>query len=225
MISLETIEVFRNSPPDIRSKLVEAFREEEVKKGTILFSPAHSNDFVYLLKSGEVQLSYKHYTKDLLIEAIQPGILFGKLDEQETKPSYEAVATEDSIAWKISSEEFWKLVKQSPELMLTMINFLHDRLRHYEEKIKSLVFDAKEKILHHLEILEGRKHRYMKMFLVGTIMSRMARVTHEKLAQYTGLTRETVTRAINDLKKEEKIIITPDGKIMLNCEDCVEKKQ
>lgn len=193
----------------------------EVKRSQELFSPQQATDLVYILEKGEVTLMYKHYTKDLIIDVLKPGAVFGNLDLENVTPSYLAVSTEDSTLYTVSKNVFWQELKHYPDALLHMVQVLNERVRNYEEKMKSLVYDAKEKILHHMEILEGRKHKYMKTFLLGNIMSRMARVTHERLSHFTGLSRETVTRAIQDLKKEGKIVMDSDGKIMLNCEDCI----
>jgi len=96
--------------------------------------------------------------------------------------------------------------------MIRFIQEMSTRMQEYERRLKSGLFDAKEKIIHHLEILREKNQKGFLRKLKGP---KETHITHETLAQHTGLSRETVTRAITDLKKSGDIATTESGKIVV----------
>ena len=75
-------------------------------------------------------------------------------------------------------------------------------MREYEEKMKWAVFNAKEKVLNQLRVLETKQKSFF-----GLLSNQKITIYHEKLAEHIGLSRETVSRALQDLKNDGSIEI------------------
>ncbi len=194
--------------------------EKKYRKHDILYALNSSVNKVYFIRDGEITLYYKHYGKKIIIDSLKSGTFFGSLDVKKNIIAHSAQATKDVVLYEILQQDLLSVIDHNPSIMKRLIQILATRLDRYENKLRSLIYDAKEKILHQMEILEERKHRYQNTFL-SSVMTRASRVTHAKISHYTGLSRETVTRAIQDLKREGKIIIDEQERIQLNCKDCI----
>ncbi len=219
-LNLEQLPLFQGIPAAQLQPFLKNATGHTYAVATTIYKPGKSVDHVYVLQSGEISLYYEHFGKYLILDTLRPGDVFGNLNLTPSSMNHVAETGEHTVVISFPRAEFFKFLSNHPTSMLSVMQTIQHRLENYEEKMKSLVYDAKEKILHQLELLEERKHKYAKT-LLAPFMNKGARVTHDKLAKYTGLTRETVTRAIQDLKKEGKVLIDAKGMVLLNCKDCI----
>ncbi|MDA1061003.1 MAG: Crp/Fnr family transcriptional regulator [bacterium] len=195
---LQQIDLFQGISDEEVMKIANKVVEKKCSKKELLYTPFDSNDSICVLKKGEVTLYYSHYGKKLIIDVLKPGSIFGSIDFKEGTNDHFAEVTEDAYICFFTIEDFQKIIQAKPELMIRFLKIMSDRLSDYEQRIKSGIFDAKEKILHHLELIEKNRNSFL-----GKL--KKTKITHEKLAAHTGLSRETVTRAITALKKEGRI--------------------
>jgi len=144
---------------------------------------------------------------------LKPGSIFGNISFNEGKNTHFAEATEDTYVCIFNVDDFMKIIQAKPQIMMKLLKVMSIRLQEYENRLKSGLYDAKEKILHHLAIIEEKNR---KKFLNKLLSKKVYHITHEQLANHTGLTRETVTRAIQDLKKAGVIETNEEGKIVLS---------
>lgn len=204
---LNQVDLFRGIPDQDIMKIASKVVERQCQKKELLYTPFEVTESIYVLKKGEVTLYHLHRGKKLILDVLRPGSIFGGFGGTGRKVSHYAEVTELAYVCIFNVEDFMKILQSRPQLMLRLLNILSEKMSSYEDRLKGQVFDAREKVLHQLRLLEKRK----KINLLTRLMGKESRVTHEKLSQFTGLSRETVTRAMNDLKKEGKIIETADG--------------
>jgi len=209
---LKKIDVFKGISDDEVLKIAKKVFEKKCQKKEILYTPFESTNCIYVLKKGEVTLYHLHNGKKLIIDVISEGSIFGNFNFQKENSSHFAEVTQSSYICIFHLEDFIKIIQSKPELMLKLLQLMSQRMNHYEERFKESIFDAKEKILNQLHLLRKSKKRN----LLKKLMGREKKITHEKLSHYTGLTRETVTRVIQELKKEGKVHINPDGGLNLS---------
>ncbi|MBI4231786.1 Crp/Fnr family transcriptional regulator [Candidatus Peregrinibacteria bacterium] len=198
---LQQADLFKGISDEEIMQIAEKVVEKRCTKKELIYSPFEPSSEICLLKKGEVTLYHSHYGKKLIIEVLKPGSIFGNINfSNDNQSDHFAEVTEEAYICYFTVDDFMKVLQAKPEVMLRFLQMMSQRITEYEERIKSGLFDAKEKVLHHLEIIEKKNS---KSFL-GKIM-RKKHLTHEELAAHTGLSRETVTRAIGALKKEGKI--------------------
>lgn len=195
---LQQIDLFAGIPDEEIMTIANKMVEKKCSKKELLYTPHESNNFVCVLKKGEVTLYNSHRGRKLIIDVLKPGSIFGNIGFEKEKNNHFAEATQDSYICIFPVEEFLKIVQAKPQIMLKLLKIMSNRLKEYEDRLKGGLFDAKEKIIHHLKILEKKRAKGFLNRLIG----KPTKITHEILAQNTGLSRETVSRAISDLKKE-----------------------
>lgn len=205
---LNQVDLFKGIPDNEIMKIAEKVIEKQCRKKELLYTPFDIAESIYVLKRGEVTLYHLHRGKKFIIDVLKPGSIFGAFNlDSRGKSSHFAEVTQPAYICIFQTDDFEKVIQAKPAVMLRLLKVMSERMNDYEERLKGNVFDAKEKILEQLARLHRRKERNILHKLIGSD----AKITHERLSQYTGLSRETVTRAINDLKKEGKIFDTPEG--------------
>ncbi len=203
---LKQIDLFQGISDEEIMSIAEKVVEKRCSKKELLYTPFESTDSICVLKKGEVTLYHSHYGKKLIIDVLKPGSVFGAIPFQEGSSDHFAEVTEDAYICFFTPEDFLKIIEAKPKLMLRVLKMMSKKISEYEDRMKTGLYDAKEKILHHLQQSEEKSRKLFGKFTNKNI-------THEKLSQLTGLSRETVTRAITALKKEGRIQTDENGKM------------
>lgn len=195
---LQQIDLFRGISDQEIMSIAKKMIEKKCTKKEMIYMPNEANNSIYVLKKGEITLYNSHHGKRLIIEVLKPGSIFGNVSFQKDKTTHFAEATENSYVCVFPIEDFTAILHSKPELMMKFLQIMSEKMQNYERRLKGGLFDAKEKILQQWEIfLEEQK----KSNILSKLFGKKLKMTHEHLAELTGLSRETVTRAINDLKK------------------------
>jgi CRP-like cAMP-binding protein len=205
---LKQIDLFHGISDEEIMQIAQKVVEKKCTKKELLYTPFDTSDSICMLKKGEVTLYHSHYGKKIIIDVLKPGSIFGAIPFQENNSEHFAEVTEDAYICFFTSEDFMKVIEAKPRLMLKMLKVMSSKISEYENRMKTGLYDAKEKIIHHLEMMETKTQSLFAR-LIGS-----KSITHEKLSQLTGLSRETVTRAITALKKEGRINSSENGKII-----------
>ena len=207
---LQQIDLFRGINEKEIMKFATKVAERTCKKGQVIYTPSEIRDSICILKKGEVKLYHSHYGKKLIIETLKPGSIFGNINFEEGKTNHFAEASEEAKVCFFSIEDFMKVIQAKPEITVKLLKIMAKRVKEYEQLIKHGLLDAREKIIHHLEIQE-RKNNSLMCMITGK-----KHLTHEEIAEHVGLSRETVTRAIKSLKKEKRIYSDKLGRIFIS---------
>lgn len=198
---LQQLDLFTGIPDAEIMNIAKNMVEKKCHQKELIYVPEEQNNYIYIIKKGEVTLYNSHMGKRLIIETLQPGSIFGNISFGGNKSTHFAEASQDSYICIFSVEDFSKILQEKPKIMMRFFQVMSDKIQQYEDRLKSGLFDAKEKILQQWELQQkGNNSPLNRLFGLKTKM------THERLGQLTGLSRETVTRAISDLKKEGKSI-------------------
>lgn len=195
---LQQLDLFQGISDEEIMNIAGKVIEKSCRKKEIIYMPNEVNDSIYVLKKGEITLYNAHAGKRLIIEILKPGSIFGNISFQKDRTTHFAEASQDSYFCIFTVEDFTAILHSKPELMMRFLQHVSEKMQNYERRLKGGLFDAKEKILQQLDIfLEEQK----KSNLLSKLFGKKSKITHDHLAELTGLSRETVTRAINDLKK------------------------
>src|SRR5215831_14537011 len=102
--------------------------------GTPIFAEGDKGDVMYIVKSGEVQLTYG----DKLTATIVPGESFGEMALIDHQPrSAGAVASTDVELYPVNERLFVILVQDTPSFALEVMHSMADRLRRANGVIPS----------------------------------------------------------------------------------------
>ncbi|MGE3278669.1 MAG: Crp/Fnr family transcriptional regulator [Candidatus Altimarinota bacterium] len=177
--------------------------EINFKKGSSIYSPHQELGLIYLLKQGEVSLYHSYNGKREVFDVVGPGTLFGSFSMQPELPSHYAEANRDAVLCAFTVHDFLKVLSSKPDLLARFIQAMSQRLQDYEQRLGNSLLPAKEKIYRELlRLQEKKKEGFLKKLFQIPL-----RMTHEDIADLTGLNRVTVTRSIKDLKEEGRVVI------------------
>lgn len=210
---LTQIELFSDLDRDEVSDVAQRVELREFHKGEVVFHAEDTNKFMYAVLRGEVKVfQVTEEGREVILAFHCTGDSFGELSliDQLASPAT-VVAIETSIVAIISRHDFLELIHSSPKVRNKLLLALTTRLRHAWGQNRMLHFkDATRRIRALLCNLAETRGSHQQEGVVLEI-----RLTHQSIADMTGLTRETVTRVIDKWKREARVAIDDERHLVL----------
>lgn len=182
-------------------------------KNKLILDESDTNEYMYGVIEGEVKaFRVSEDGRETLLALRGEGKSFGELSMIDGKTAPATVsATEDSLVAVISREHFRQLLhsqeKINTKFMEILCAQLRDSLRMQEMMNQK---NASERIRMLLSTLaEERGSKTDEGVVIGL------KLTHQRIADMTGLTRESVTRALDRWRKSDHISINSSRQIVL----------
>jgi len=185
----------------------------EFKKGEVILYEEDTNRYMYSVLEGEVKVYYSSEGgKESIVAFHGAGDSFGEVSliDQQTTPATVA-AMERSLVLIVGREDFFAIIQNQPKVMHKLLLLLSGRLRHSWNQVRMLHFnDASNRVMASMrEMASERGEKGAEGVLLRL------RLTHQNIADMTGLTRETVTRVIDKWKKTDLLAIDKNRYILL----------
>jgi len=181
-----------------------------LNKGKMLFQEGDPASFFYIVKSGRVKMSnYSEDGREFVQGYFLEGQSFGEppFFSQVPYPA-SAVAVDESDVWKISRDEFMKLLKNNFEIQLELARILSDRLIYKSTMLSELAIEEAEHrlttLIQYLVVHSGQHEKTPHKLVF----------TRQQLADMTGLRVETVIRSVKLLEQKKLLEIDGNGKII-----------
>ena len=180
-------------------------------RGAILFFEGQDSSGVYLLCKGRVKLTMTGAdAKSIIVRIAEPGELIGLDSAISAKPSSMTAETFDPcVVHFIKRESLRALMRDYHELCIAISEQLSNDYRSACFHIRSLGLSrtASERIIHFLLEWAAKGRQTDEGLRINIPL------THEEIAQVVGVSRETVTRALTELK--HRALITIKGSAVL----------
>lgn len=228
------IEIFKNLPilrdlPDqVLDELSRICVQRSFAKGEMIYLRGQTEGRTFLLTAGEVKLYQSAKGQKVVLQVLKPGEFFGDLSfvghPMDFPSENYAQAVSASAACVTNPVDLGKLLAKFPILAMTLLVVLRNRLHQIESKVKDLaISSAQIRVMNEL-IRHAARHGKEE----SGVYQIEEKITHQALADMTGLTRETVTKTLNFLEGEGFISYTSDrtlrlnrNKILNDCLDCI----
>lgn len=211
---LKSIELFSSLSPDELRQVSNKIAVRQFKKNEIILYEEDTNEYMYIIFEGEVKVvQTTEEGKEVVLAIHRSGDFFGDMSliDGKTIPAT-VVTTKDSITAIISKSVFYVLISSHNKILERMLEILSSRLRQSWKLIQMLNFTrAPQRIKMLLAMLAEKYGSEINEEMILDI-----RLTHQGIADMTGLTRETVTRVIDKWLKSGDIAILKDKAIRLN---------
>ena len=168
----------------------------KLRKGQSLFKEGDDGDHLFVVSSGKVKLGTKSVDgRENLLMILGPGDMFGELSLFDPGPrTSTATAVTDAKLLSLGHEKLIPWLKENPEVALTLLGRLAQRLRRTNEAVGDLVFsDVPGRVA---KALLDLGERFGKKTEEGLFVHHD--LTQEELAQLVGASRETVNKALAD---------------------------
>jgi CRP-like cAMP-binding protein len=197
-------------------------REIEALAAVAIAAPHRAREYIfmegdparwfYVVESGHVKIVRHSQTgKDVVLELLGPGEVFGGVAVIETRP-YPASAqtTERTVVLKIPAEPIIAVAARHPAFIKEMALMIGRRLRSAHDSVKSLSVDPVEArlagALLRLAEREGSRGKQG--------MTLPFHLTRQSLADMTGTTVETTIRVMSRWLKD-RLVLDECGRLVL----------
>lgn len=197
--------------PTIQAKLDKFFSQYRLikyKKNEIIYRPGDIPDHVAYIKSGYVRLYIiSEKGEELTIFLLKPFFYFTlnfALTDSENKYFFETISPVE--LWRAPKEDTLKFIKSDPEMMLEIIRNVLDGMNDLLVNIEYIITgNAKVKVAAMLYLFATRFGKKDGDHIIIEVTP-----THYDIGGLLGMTRETVSKQMRELKKMQ--IVTKNGK-------------
>jgi CRP/FNR family cyclic AMP-dependent transcriptional regulator len=172
--------------------------ERRYAKDTVVVEEGLAGEYMYVIRTGRVKVTKASDDgREKIMDFLEAGDFFGEMSLLDQAPRSATVRTlEVSQLMALSRVAFLDLLTRSPSLSLAVIRVLTHRLRDADEQASSMSFHRVEDRVRNLFQRIARVQEDGDGLLLTPLL------THQQIADMVGTSRETVTRAIKDLKEE-----------------------
>jgi CRP-like cAMP-binding protein len=189
---LSSIDVFRDLPRSEVERLAETTRMITCQRGRQVYRAGESNEALFLLKTGRVQIVRESADGKRLITAVLgPHTFFGEmaLVGQRFPQDSTAEAVDDALICVLSRKDLERLILQHPKVGLRFLEQLSARLLETEAVVEDFAFKSVP------ARLAGALLRLAETTSHGAIHT-----SHQELADMIAAYRETVTLALDEFQ-------------------------
>lgn len=184
------------------------------KKGQVIFFEGDVSDKFYIINYGKIK-TFKHTRegKEQILYILGEGDFIGDLSLlKKSAFKYNAEALEDVGVCTLAKDDFDRILKESPEISLRILESIHDRLIDLENLVQTLSTKDVEARIAGLLINFSKNFGTQKD---GKIILDMA-LTREEMANFIGVTRETMSRKLSSMQDEGIIELIGNKRIIIN---------
>lgn len=199
--------------PERELEILEQVSEShDYRRRTQIWSPGGPANTIYLVRSGIIKI-YRvcDDARELTLHFLTKDHLFGELSIVSPTPHDSAAeAYEDTSLLTIPKDEFVRVMMRNASLAVEMMKLVGDRRRQLENRVESLLFRSAHSRLASLflelsgpfGVRDGR----------GVIIN--LKLTHKEIASLIGATRETVSFAILDMRRDN-LVVTEGKRVII----------
>jgi CRP/FNR family transcriptional regulator, cyclic AMP receptor protein len=213
---LKQIHLFSGLSEADLQELEQLARMFTVKKREIIYLPGDPAHTVYLLKKGRVKfVRTGQGGKEFTVEILQPGEIFGDMDQSEQSVRTMRVeARDDAVLCRLRREDFEHYLSRHPDLIVSLYEMIRRRFRKFQSCVEDLAQRSVSARLAHLLLdlaqVEGVPH--------GQQVHIRVQLTHQEMADLIGCSRETVSTTIGQFRAQGVIGLEAQTVTILNPE-------
>ncbi len=180
---------------EVLVSLADRAKSAKFPKQTMIITEGDETSSLYIVLSGKVRVfSSDDKSKEVTLLVQEPGSYFGELALLSDEPrSASVVCLEKTTCAAISKGDFINWLMNHPEVAITLLGVLSEKIRHLTDKVRQLalsnVYERTVKALQELAVIEGN---------ITVIHNRP---TQQDLASMVGASREMVNKIMHELTK------------------------
>jgi len=183
------------------------------KKGQVLFFEGDISDKFYIINKGKIKIfKYTKEGKEQILYILSEGDFIGYLSLlKKGRFDFNAEALEDVSICLLTKDDFDDIVKRTPEISIKILENLHDRLVSLENLVQTLsTKDIETRIA---GLLKSFANEFGHKEEEGIVIEMP--LTREEMANYIGITRETMSRKLSAMEDEGIIELLGNKKIVI----------
>lgn len=211
---ISRIPFFSDLSQDETEGVEQIIRKRHFEKEQIVLEQEDTAQYMYIVYSGKVRVVNRNEDgREQIITIHKKGDFFGEMSllDGDTEPAT-VIAHEDTIIGFLHKKDFEEHILSHEVIRRKIVDLLCRRLREAWKMINVLSLNNAEDrviiILDHLQKTYGVKDDR------GIIVN--IKLTHQMIANYASVARETATRVLNRLKKTGAISTMENRSILLS---------
>ncbi|MGB9738449.1 Crp/Fnr family transcriptional regulator [Chloroflexus sp.] len=206
------LRLFPDLDPAAQADLSALWQVATYPAGHIFHLPNEVGQYVFLLQQGRVRI-YKLSAEGraLTLLVLNPPSLFGEMTlvGSGTHDTC-AEAMTNCVVAQIDRETFRDFLNRYPGAALDVMELMGSRLRTMEQRLADIAFKSVPQRLAALLLdLAGDS-------VEEAAPARLVRYTHQQLAEMIGTYRETVTKALGDMREANLIRIDDEAIVLVD---------
>lgn len=186
-----------------------------LKKGTILLNEGDPLERLYCITEGFIKLyRLSKEGKDTTVYLFGPGNVLGlrALTSEDGCTRHTAETLTNAKVLTMSKKEYFDALLQHPEFLVDFAYMALERLNYTERKLEGFIIaDTTSRVANFLYDVMVRFCKKSEKSVELPLP-----LTHQRIAEFVGSLRETVTGAIQKLEKEKVIQSTRSKVVILN---------
>lgn len=198
MTLLTTASIFDNFSEDEKNSIINKAFIRKYKKNHILIFQDSDIDMIYIVKSGLLKVFRMHEDKELILSLVGKNSIIGELELFSNNKSVSSVEViEDAEIYSFSKDTFNEILSNKPQLLENIFKIYSARFRELNEHIQLLSFQNVFTRICSILLKLARVNDEGQMVVIN--------INQDNFGSMASTTRESVSKAFSDLKKEKII--------------------
>ncbi len=213
---LKACDLFRRLSDAEADRLNRRALARRFRKKSVIYAPAEAGQTVLVLARGRVKVyDLTPEGRETILAFVEQGELFGELAALNGMPRREfAEAVEDCEVLAIPGDDFLSLLETRGDLAISVTKMVGLRRQRIETRLRNILFlPSRPRLVRLLiDLVETHGERRGSRHLIRFPLS------HQDLAGLIGVSRETVTLTLGQLRGEGLIAIDHRRVVVLDLE-------
>lgn len=206
--------LFSELSDDQLYQIAKLVRDRNYQRGQFVFIEGEPGQSLFVLKRGLIKLTKRSEDgREHILHFVHPGEIFAEV-VLFGDGSYPATAEvqQESVIGAIANTEMEQLIKDNPEIAVSMLHIMSRRLRIAQDRAMNLALnDVRRRLIYVLlDLATENGSKTSKGIEINLSL------TNQELANMVGTSRESANRIINDLKKNGALEINRQQIIILD---------
>ena len=185
------------------------------KKDEYIYFGGDDLDRLYFLKQGRIKIAFQNEKgEEMVCEILKENDIFGAISLQTQKNIRREYAQALSAVYLCSFTiaDFEKLLEKKPHLAIQYAKKMGEKINVAHNKFADIIFkDSRQRIITFFKLHAEHEGKIQPddSYLINMYL------THQDIAQFTAVSRQTTTKIINELITEQLIIYVGRKKVII----------
>ena len=200
---LLNVPIFSNLDEKQISFIATKMRNKKYSKSDIILMEDEVGDTFFIILEGSVKVTRDSEDgREVILAVLSSGNFFGEISLLDGKTRYaNAIALEKTSLMILKRNDFLQLLKEIPQISISLLSELAKRIRKTDEQVENLAFSDAEKRIG-ISILSISEQ-------LGVVKNGLVKIPklpfHQDIANMAGTSRETVSRMLKLLETKKLI--------------------
>lgn len=207
------VSIFSTLSREELEEIVSLIGHRDYRKGEMVFLEGEKSNSLYIINEGQIKLfKYTKEGKEQILHILSEGEFFGELSLlKEEEVAFNAEAITPLKICTLTKERLNNILLKQPEISLKILERVGERLSKVEKLVQNLAtIDVEARMA---ALLMEFKDQYGVQTYKGIEIK--LPLTREDMANYIGVTRETISRKLTKLQQEGLIQLIGNKKIVI----------